>query len=219
MLTVCWAAKGGSGTTVTAAGLALAHPSPALLVDLTAELACALGGAPPPGPGLADWLASEAPAARLGGLEHALGHGLALLPRGRPGAIRGAPRWPELARHLARDPRRVIVDAGTGPPPPALAAAHQRLLVVRNCYLNLRAAAAGDHTVTPTGCVLVEEPGRRLRADHVEDALGVPVVAVVLADPAIARAVDAGLLLGRVPSGLRRPLAGLAAPTATAAAA
>ena len=209
MLTLCWAAKGGSGTTVTAAGVALAQRPPTLLVDLSGDLPVTLGVDAPAGPGAADWLRAHAPTDRLAGLELALGNELALLPRG--GSIApDSPRWPEFAGYLVGQRRAVVIDAGTGAPPPALVAvAGQRLLVVRNCYLNLRAAAA-QRGGAPTGCVLIEEPGRRLGADDVESCLGVPVVATVLLDPAVARAVDAGLLLGRLPTGLRRPLGQLA---------
>jgi hypothetical protein len=51
--------------------------------------------------------------------------------------------------------------------------------------------------------VLIDEPGRALRARDIECGLGAPVVATVLLDPAIARAVDAGLLLARVPAAFR----------------
>ncbi|HWL45050.1 MAG TPA: hypothetical protein VNQ73_19050 [Ilumatobacter sp.] len=210
MLTLCWAAKGGSGTTVVAAALALNHPPPTLLVDLDGDQPLALGVAHPVTPGVADWLATDAPAARLGGLEVAVGDTARLLPRGSHAAPADAPRWHDLARFLAEQPRHVVVDAGTRPPPAPLAAlAAQRLLVVRNCYLNLRAATASAAAVAPTGVVLVEEPGRRLGADDIEAALAVPVVAVLLLDPAVARAADAGLLMSRLPSGLRRPLAPL----------
>jgi hypothetical protein len=55
----------------------------------------------------------------------------------------------------------------------------------------------------PSGVVLIDEPGRALRAGDVSASLGAPVVATVLLDPAIARAVDAGLLLARLPAGFR----------------
>ena len=47
--------------------------------------------------------------------------------------------------------------------------------------------------VRPTGVVLIDEPGRALTSRDVEHALGVPVVAEARLDPAVARAVDAGL--------------------------
>ena len=58
----------------------------------------------------------------------------------------------------------------------------------------------------PTGVVLVDEPSRSLTRADVEAALGVPVVAVVQVDPAVARAVDAGLLASRLPRTLAREL-------------
>ena len=60
-LTVCWSAKGGSGTTVVAAALALGSTIDSLLVDLDGELPAALGVPEPSGQGLSDWFASDAP--------------------------------------------------------------------------------------------------------------------------------------------------------------
>jgi hypothetical protein len=62
----------------------------------------------------------------------------------------------------------------------------------------------------PTGIVLVTEPGRALGARDVERAIGAPVVAEVPYDPAVARAVDAGLLATRLPGSIARPLRGAA---------
>jgi hypothetical protein len=54
--------------------------------------------------------------------------------------------------------------------------------------------------------VLVREPDRALDADDVGAVLGVPVRAVVPYDRRIARAVDAGLLVDRIPAGVARAL-------------
>jgi hypothetical protein len=78
------------------------------------------------------------------------------------------------------------------------------LLVLRPCYLALRRAVAAPFR--PSGVVLVREPGRALTRRDVEAVLGVPVRAEVDVDPAIARAVDAGLLTARLPRGLERAL-------------
>ncbi len=206
MLTICWAAKGGSGTTVVTAIRALGSSSPVLLVDLAGDLPLALGIDRPDGPGVGEWLGSNAPAGRLGALEVRVREGLAIIPAGeRPDGPSAGDRWLALAAHLAADRRDVLVDAGTRPPPPALLAACDRAwLVTRPCYLALRAAASSP--VRPTGVVLVDEPGRALRPVDVEAAIGAPVVATVLLDPAVARAVDAGLLVGRVPAACRRVL-------------
>ena len=56
----------------------------------------------------------------------------------------------------------------------------------------------------------MSEPGRSLTRHDVAAALGAPVVAVVEIDPAVARAVDAGLLASRLPRGLARELRGVA---------
>src|SRR5438445_667973 len=76
------------------------------------------------------------------------------------------------------------------------------LLVLRPCYLGLRRAVASP--LRPSGVVLVEEDGRAIRRRDVEDALGVPVKAVVAHDRRVARAVDAGLLAARLPSSFER---------------
>jgi hypothetical protein len=202
MVTLCWAAKGGSGTTVVAATLAMSGRTPALLVDLAGDLPIALGLPTPDGPGIGEWSASTAPPSRLDALVVPLARGLDLLPRGHR-APTG--RWRELGEHLASIPHAVVVDAGTGPPPPELRRHADRvLLVTRACYLAVRRAADAREVVD--GIVLVEEPGRALGAADLEASLGAPVVARVLLDPAVARAVDSGLLLARLPGAFRREL-------------
>jgi MinD-like ATPase involved in chromosome partitioning or flagellar assembly len=202
MITLCWSAKGGSGTTVVAAALALSTPGSALLIDLGGDLPLVFGLPHPDGPGVGDWLASTAPADRLDSLTIDLTPHLRLLPVGRFTERR---RWPELARALADLPDNVVIDAGTGVPPPALRdIADRAWIVTRPCYLSLRRAVR-QH-VSADGVVLVEEPGRALRAPDIETSIGAPIVARILLDPAVARAVDSGLLLARLPRGFCRAL-------------
>lgn len=198
---VCWAAKGGSGATVVACALALGWPrsQPVTLVDLAGDCATALGLNEPAGPGVADWLAS--PTARppdLARLAVTIRDEVRLIPRGL--AVTPDDQWPRLATALVAS-GNVIVDAGTGCPPQALHdAAEQSLLVTRPCFMAIRRA---QHLgLRPTGIVLVDEPGRALTSSDIEHALGVPVVAEVRLDPAVARAVDAGLLIARLPRSL-----------------
>ena len=195
---LCWAAKGGSGTTVVACALALAR-QPATLIDLGGDSATALGIAEPSGPGVVDWLASAtAGPADLGRLAVPIRDEVTLIPRGSGFPPDG--QWPRLVGALI-GPTTTIVDCGTGPPPLAMhAAAEHSLLVTRPCYLALRRAQRLD--VHPTAVVLVDEPGRALTAVDVERALGCPVVAEVHFDPAVSRAVDAGLLAARLPRSL-----------------
>ncbi|HYN32443.1 MAG TPA: hypothetical protein VES40_07450, partial [Ilumatobacteraceae bacterium] len=68
MVTLCWAAKGGSGTTVVAASLALNSTHPSLLVDLDGEIPAVLGLPEPDRPGVAEWLATDTHAEQLADL-------------------------------------------------------------------------------------------------------------------------------------------------------
>jgi hypothetical protein len=121
-----------------------------------------------------------------------------LIPKG--GDLPPDDQWARLATTLGGF-ENVIIDAGTGCPPTALReAAQQSLLVIRPCFIAIRRAQ--QLSIRPTGIVLVDEPGRALTSRDVEHALGVPVVAEVLLDPAVARAVDAGLLRARLPRSL-----------------
>ena len=207
MLVTCWSVKGGSGTTVVAAALAVLLSrrlaDGALLIDAGGDVGAVLGLAEPSGaPGLADWLAAP-PDVGAGALDRLVvpaGPGLSVLPRGSgPISLGGTER---LLAAVAGRPV-VVVDAG---PPSSFgvelaAASTLSLLVIRPCYLALRRALAAP--ARPSGVVVVEEPKRSLDAVDIEDVLGVPVQAIVPWSPDIARAVDAGLLGSRLP----RPLA------------
>jgi hypothetical protein len=198
---LCWAAKGGSGTTVVACALALASAGsqPATLVDLCGDCATALGLDEPSGPGVFDWIASPtAGQPELARLAVTIRDRVQLIPPG--GAGTPDDQWSRLATALGGLPH-VVVDAGTGCPPKALHdAAEHSLLIIRPCFIAIRRAQR--LAVRPTGIVLVDEPGRALTSSDLEHALGVPVVAEVRLDPAVARAVDAGLLIARLPRSL-----------------
>ena len=206
MFTLCWSAKGGSGTTVVAGALAVAAPTPTLLVDLAGDVPLVLGTPVPPGPGLGEWSVSSAGTDRLDALRTSVTPSLELIHRGRCEPVG---RWDELGRHLASLDASVVVDAGTGAPPADLREhADRTLLVTRPCYLALHRAVSLRERVD--GIVLIDEPGRVLKLEDVEAALGAPVVAQLEFDPAVSRAVDAGLLVSRLPSGLRRELSAAA---------
>jgi hypothetical protein len=211
MLFACWSSKGGAGTTVVAAALALvlaerSHGG-ALVADLAGDLPAVLGAADADGPGLAGWLAAgpEVPVDALARLERQVAPGLGLLDRGDGSLDAGQAEI--LAALLAAEPRPVVVDCGTAPVGAGAivaAAADRSLLVTRPCFLALRRAVAG--ALRPSGVVLVVEPGRSLDRRDVEERIGAPVVASVEVDPAVARAVDAGVLALRLPRGLAREL-------------
>ena len=213
MLVSCWSAKGGSGTTVVSASLAMVlarrAATGALVVDLAGDVPAALGLADPGDPGLSGWLGAGAgaPADALARLELDVGGGLSLLARGS-GELGDGIRAQVLAEVLAADLRPVVVDCGLIPSSPVAAvlagAATQSLLVTRCCYLALRRAATSS--LRPSGVVLVREAGRAFTRRDVEEVVGTPVRAEVAVDPTVARAVDAGLLAARLPRGLERSL-------------
>jgi MinD-like ATPase involved in chromosome partitioning or flagellar assembly len=215
VLVTCWSVKGGSGTSVVAASLAVvaARRQPSLLVDLAGDSAAILGLAEPAS-GVWAWLGSpSAPAAALTRLETDGAPGLRLLPAGPPSRVDDGERGALLAALLGAETRSVIVDAGRidggagaaeGVRTTLAGAASVSLLVLRPCYLALRRAVAAP--VRPSGVVLITEPGRALGRSDVEQVLGVPVRAEIALDPGVARAVDAGLLATRLPRGLERAL-------------
>ncbi len=217
MFAACWSAKGGSGTTVVAASLSLIlarRRDGVLLVDLAGDAPAVLGVAEPTGLGLTDWLAAgvEVPSDGLSRLEVGVADNLSMLVRGR-GSLGPPERAEVLGGILASEHRSVIVDCGVprwsgGGADEAdavlAASAAESFLVTRGCYLSLRRSVAAP--VRPSGIILVSEEGRALGRREIEDVIGVPVVAEVPVEPAVARAVDAGLLAGRLPRGLERAL-------------
>lgn len=223
MVTLCWAAKGGSGTTVVAALLALNSSHPSLLVDLDGEIPAVLGLPEPDRPGVAEWLASDSSPDQLSDLLIELAPHTWLLPWKSSALWSNTPatdheptsaRWRQLGGWMRDWTERwgceVTVDAGTGEPPADLNDLVDRsLLVTRPCYLALRRAVRC--ATRPSGVIVVTEPGRALSQRDIEHSLGVPVEATVSFDPAVARAVDAGLLAVRLPRIASRELRRVAA--------
>lgn len=213
MLFCCWSTKGGSGTTVVSAALSLVLArgghSEVLLVDFGGDIPAVLGIQEPAGPGLGEWVAAgdDVPADGLSRIEIAATTGLKIVARGR-GSFESLDRIEVLAALLAGDSRDVVVDLGRidqNPAAPILAAsATHSLLVTRPCFLSLRRAV--DLPVRPSGVVVVGEPGRALCAADVEAVVGTDVLVELDVDPAVSRAVDAGLLVSRLPRGLERAI-------------
>lgn len=211
MITAVWSVKGGVGVTSVAAMLAIARVERAddtLVVDLCGDMAAVLGiDEAPEQPGLVDWCAlGRSDGAALARIEHVVRPGLHLVPRGS-GRLAGDPA--ELVRVLATSQRAVIVDCGVvtdhqGFGAQVVALAPVSLLVVRECFLNLRAAQRAE--LEPTGVVVVKEPRRHLGRGDVESVTGAPVVAEVALDHSIARSIDAGLLSTRLPRSLLRTM-------------
>jgi hypothetical protein len=217
MLILFWSAKGGVGVTVVAAAFALVsgRHGPTVLLDLGGDTHAALGVPEPIGPGVLDWM--DAPTGTADGLFR-LGvdaaDGLRVVGAGSSTEPVAPESWARLAAACASRRETVVVDCGRHVPPEVMhGAAARSLLVVRPCFLGLRRAAR--HSSFASGAVLVTEPGRALTAGDVERALGAPVEAEVPWDPAVARAVDAGLLSSRLPHGLVRQLRRITQSAAT----
>ena len=203
MITVCWAAKGGSGTTVVAAAMAIAA-SDSDVADRSRRR-CA-GRARHP----RARRAGRVRLARVGSAGVASGRARGARRRAR----QRAPAWPHCAGAadaMGRARRRgcAASDATSWSTPDRRATRRRRSCAppTTHCSSPARATSRSGplcgNRRGRRGVVLVDEPGRALRARDIEASLGVPVVATVLLDPAIARAVDAGLLLARLPTGFR----------------
>lgn len=194
--------KGGVGTTVAAAGLALlsAGRRPTLLVDLAGDQPELFGR---PAGDLEHWLDDgDRHPDSLARLEVPVADRLTLLAVAD--GVGGVPqhRSRTLAQMLSADGRWVIVDAGmaTMRGDPLSELATRVFHVTRPCYLALRAARDRPK---PDGLILVNERGRLLTRTDVAGAVGAPVVAELWRDPAVSRAVDAGLMGTRIPRALR----------------
>ncbi len=205
-----WAAKGGAGTSVFAAALALGYAGRsrhgAVLIDLAGDLPAVLGVPTPDKHGIVEWF--QAPdTVSYRGLETQVAPGLWLAHRGTGGLQAAMGR--RLASSLADLPVPVVVDCGTAPQDGAAVVAGRAdhsVLVTRPCYLALRRAVAPDRP-RPSGVVVVTEPGRVRSAEDISQALDAPVLTEIPCDPAVARHVDAGLLLAQTPASLAASVA------------
>jgi hypothetical protein len=185
-----------------------------VFVDLEGDGPTVFGIPEPDGPGLSDWFAASESVgvAAIERLERPVADGVRLVPRGRR-AFSDDERARICAERLNADERPVVVDigriTGNGDSEDLVRrrfaeAATTSLLITRPCFISLRRALSLP--LRPDGVVLIEEAGRALGRSDVEDVLGVPVVATIDVDAAVARAVDAGLLAARLPSPLGRAL-------------
>lgn len=233
MLYALWSLKQGVGTTVAATALALHWAQNtedgALLVDLCGDIPYALGIPEPDKPGISDWLAAgeDLESDVLGRLEVNAATGLQMLTRGRRPYPEDA-QFGTLARQLAADRRNVVIDCGCvwthqmnwtkrnqadteAAARFLIEAADHSLLVTRSCFLALRRIARSPHQ--PSGIILMYEDGRALVASDIADLGNCPIVLQIEMDVAIGRALDAGLLISRLPQRLNKALAKLKLPS------
>jgi hypothetical protein len=201
--------KNGNGVTVTTASYALLSAlrgTRTVLIDLCGDQPAALGMQEPTAPGVNDWLSegSMADGSQLIAMGRECTSGLLIVHRGSQ-FISGEPRWSALADAISSLPYTVIVDAGVGRLPEVLTGLASKVItVVKPCYMSLRRAT---QLPTPTSVFVVKEDGRALTVKDVGHVLNAPVEAEIPYEPAIGRAVDAGLLPSRVEQLLGRHIA------------
>jgi hypothetical protein len=219
VLLALWSPKGGSGTSVVAAALALvsAGRGETRLVDLGGDQPAILGLPPLTSAAtLVDWLAAGPSAASewLDDMTVPVVPGLSLLPGG-PAAQAASPEAGAALAVALRDGGASLFDLGSGADEfdgagrAVVDVADSALMVLRPCYLALRRAVADPRMASSAGAILVEEPGRALDADDVSAVLGLPVVGRVPVRAEIARAVDAGVLRDRLPAALAKAADGV----------
>ena len=146
---------------------------------------------------------TRVPADALDRLALPIGPNLQFIGRGAGPLDEG--RAPVLADLLARSPHTVVVDCGSRPGGAARVVAKRAgrsVLVTRACYLAVQRSTTID--LAPTEIALVREPQRALGVADIAESVGAPVRMRVPLDPAVARAVDAGLLASRMPRVLVR---------------
>lgn len=212
MCSAVWSVKGGAGSSVVAVALAsmwsASSPFGSLLVDGDGDIPAMVGSSEPAGPGITEWLAadSDVPIAALDRIQLPLSENISLLPKGRRAFVDNQ-RNVEFVRYLQQQSASVVADLGVVDQHSTfaldvLSSASRSVLVLRSCFVSLRRALALN--LSPTDIVLIEEPQRALCRGDVEDVLGQKLSAVIPFDPAIARCVDAGLLLAKLPEPLRK---------------
>lgn len=180
-----------------------------MLVDLAGDQSAIF--AVSEGEGIGDWFAApdEVGLDSLRSLEVEVVPGLRLLRRGAaPTGRWSAERMAVAMTLFAGRSDVVVVDCGREPLG-SLPAGAVTTMVTRACYLALRRVRSERDPSAHV--VLIEEPGRALSRRDIAAAVG-EIDVVIPWDPAVARAVDAGMLATRVPRSLR-PLRRLAEPS------
>ena len=206
MLMVLSSVRGGVGTSVVSAAIAVLaardQSRPTYLVDLAGDQTDIFGLAQAD-IGLDDWTTRAD--RRLTDLAVDIDPQLRLVPSRT--ALDSTESLDGLVTALEqrRHDTHVVIDAGRldlSDPFRELRPTH--LLVIRPCYLALRATVSSSRTWD--GLVVVRPPDRVLTTRDVVNVTGLPAIAEVDMSADVARAVDAGVFGSRLPGGLERSL-------------
>jgi len=221
MLVPVWSAKAGVGCTTLSLALAARVArldGRCLLIDLDGDLPAAAGIAEPM-VGVTDWLASSSgsPEALERLATRVSDVGVELV------GIGSSHKWErsradDLIDALSSTQTFVVVDVGCvdsvrtpiEPIRRKLAALPTSVFVTRACYLALHRAVQLDLSIGRVA--LIRENGRSLDRLDVSRLLAASEVVDVDVHPVVARAIDSGSMVRRVPRLLNRQLADLVAP-------
>ena len=195
---VLWGARGGVGTTQ----LAFQHPNDVTLIDLRGNLDITLGlGKSPDGV-----LELRHPLNRttdeiLAAATVQITPGVAIVPYGGcdQGDALGDGPLADLAEWIRTHQGVVIVDAGTGPPPEALAEVADDSIAVTRLTMIDAYRLRWDRT-RPTGVIVVDQPDAWLTTADIEAAAGEGIYARMPYDLNISHAIDTGTFLDHQPS-------------------
>lgn len=206
MLMVLSSVRGGVGTSVVSAAIAVlaARDQSRLtyLVDLTGDHTDIFGLAHVE-TGLDDWTTQAD--RRLTDLALEINPKLRLVPSrvalDATVSLDGLVTALEQLRHDAH----IVIDAGRLDLTDSLRELRPtHFLVIRPCYLALRATVSSSRTWD--GLVIVRPPDRVLTTRDVVNVTGLPAIAEVDMSADVARAVDAGVFGSRLPAALERSL-------------
>lgn len=209
MFIIVSSVKGGVGTSVTSAALAILlsrdSSRPTYLIDLGGGDQPDILGLPAISDGLTHWFTS--PDRRLADLAVPVTDTLRLVAPG-DGSLPVDESWMAplaLALDELTSRANVVIDAGQLDTSTHLdSLADRRLMVMRPCYVGLRhVVSAVNHW---DGLVLVRPPDRVLTTRDVASVCEMPLAAEIDMTPDVSRAVDAGVLRSRLPHTLVKAL-------------
>lgn len=197
---VVWGVKGGAGVTVVTALLAMGHTEPVVATSFDHDLSHVFGRSNAPGAaGLTEWTNSsqDVDASAVRSLLVDVDDRVKILPVGQQ-TIGRRP-----VADLGENNSALIVDGGIASDAynteridqlfDCADVAELSLMVIRPCYLSLE--RAGSQLPRCDGLIVVRERWQAIKATDIEGVFGLPVLATLDVEPALARLVDEGQII------------------------